>query len=383
MSLLYSEDFTAQMLIAAGRGPARVTTCRNALEHVRARKHDSPRVLARAMSLLRPGELPALRVVDVEAFDVVLSVVQDAECDANDATLVLPRVLDSLQAVGWSVWGYGSDGALTIVKHCAGTLKDFDCRLATINDEWNEALANCTRLEFLTTASRFAPAAWLGLSQLHTLLDVDLAIVSVAAIAAALPRLHTLGGTSYYRSRDTTAAVAGFFDTLLPRLRVFRFNGDWPVQDGLPKAPVQALPLLEELVWQRGNDGLDIDDGFAGAQPVTLCAPYATVVKYAAASSAGGCSPLSRVRDLQFYDTTPQASEVAAVLRAAPELRTLDGGVLDTSLNWCSDPAFAGLVHRKLRLLQFQHSEREELIAAQYDELQAHHCPRLRSFVPG
>jgi hypothetical protein len=170
-------------------------------------------------------------------------------------------------------------------------------------------------------------------------------------------------------------------------LRVFSFNGDWPVEDGVPKTPAQVLPLLEELVWEVDKDDLGIAEGFAGAQPVMLCAPCATIVKYAAAG-AGGCGLLSRVRGLHFYDWAPQASDVAAVLRAAPELRTLDVGTLGNRLVWCSDRAFAGLVHRKLRLLQFQHSvfgdpKNQELIAAQYDELQAHHCPRLRPFAPG
>jgi hypothetical protein len=219
-------------------------------------------------------------------------------------------------------------------------------------------------------------------------LGVQLNTVSVAAIAAALPRLHTLGLSTRRSLSATAASVAGFFDTLLSRLRVFRFSGNWPVEQGeMPKTPAQVLPLLEELGWEADNDDFGVAEGFAGAQPVILCAPCATIVSYATAGSAGGRGLLSRVRDLYFYDWAPQASDVAAVLRAAPELRTLDVGALDNRLEWCSDPAFEGLVHRKLRSLQFQHSilvapEIQQLIAAQYDELQAHHFPRLSPFVP-
>jgi hypothetical protein len=56
-------------------------------------------------------------------------------------------------------------------------------------------LSTCTRLELLTDVSNYKPSVWLGLSQLHTLRGVDLRQVSIAAIAAALPRLHTLAAT--------------------------------------------------------------------------------------------------------------------------------------------------------------------------------------------
>jgi hypothetical protein len=388
ISLVYSEDFTAQMLLSAGRGPGRVTTCRSAIEHIRVWEGENRRLLARAVSLVRPGELRALCVIDTEAFDVVLSVLRDEECDSQEATPVRPRLLDTLQSLGWCNVDAANraDSALALVKRCAGTLKELECRLYDSDDYWSEALAHCTRLESLTFVETFPPAAWLGLSQLHTLLGVELGTVSVAAIAAALPRLHTLGLTTQYGPSVTAAAVAGFFETLLPRLRVFRFSGDWPADGATVMAPAQALPELEELVWEPiDTDDLDVANAFAGAQPVVLCAPCATIVKYAAAGRAGCCGPLSRVRGLRFYDKTPQASDVAAVLQAAPELRTLDGGELGNRLEWRSDPAFAGLVHRRLRSLRFRHSAFRipELFSARYDELQAHHFPRLRPFVPG
>jgi hypothetical protein len=376
--LVYSEDFTAQMLLAAGRGPARVITCRSALEHVRVWEAENRQLLMRAVSLLRPGDLPALRVVDADVFDVFLPALWD---DGEPEP-----VLDTLQSLGWcNAEGFvRADSALALLKRCAVTLNELDCPLYDSDDKWSEALAHCTRLESLTFFDMFPPASWLGLSQLHTLLGVSLGGTSVAAIAAALPRLHTLGLTTHRGPSATAASVAGFFETLLPRLRVFRFSGDWPVEDGMATAPAQALPLLEELNWELDIDDLNIADGFAGARPVVLCAPRATIAQYAAAGrAAGGCGPLSRVRDLQFHGATARASDVAAVLRAAPELRTFDLGVLCRRLEWSNDAAFAGLVHRKLRLFRFQSCELiSELVFAQYDELQARHFPRLRSLMP-
>jgi hypothetical protein len=209
-----------------------------------------------------------------------------------------------------------------------------------------------------------------------------LAVVSVAAIAAALPRLHTLGITTFYRSRVSAAAVAGFFETLLPRLRVFRFCGEWPVGDATPTAAVHTpLPMLEELVWDSNR----MVDGFEGAQPVVLWAPHGDIIKSMTASQAAGSGPLSRVRDLRFYGDAPPISDVAAVLRAAPELRLfLAGRLIQRRLDWRSDPAFAGIVHRKLRLLHLkpfpEHLTEDDLqFAAEYDALQAHHFPRLRA----
>jgi hypothetical protein len=387
--------FAAQVLLAAGRGPSRVTTCQHILERVRGAPPQNRRLLARAASFLQPGELLALRVIDAAVFDVVLSALRgDGQRAAafvmrrvssnskDDAATRVPSsgVLHSLQASGWSEWGIGSDGALTVVKQCAGTLKELDCRLFTKNDEWNEALASCTRLELLTSAATFAPAAWLGLSQLHTLLGVDLAVVSVATIAAALPRLHTLGIRSY-RSGVTATSVAGFFETLLPRLRVFRFSGsEWPVEDAIPTVlPPAPLPLLEELIW----DAVRMVDGFEGAQPVVFWVPHRNIVKFMAASEGERSGALSRVRDLRFYGDTPQTSVTAAVLRAAPELRLFHAGLVRTRLKWRIDPAFEGLAHRKLRCLHFKPfpdyvTEDDLQFPAECDALQAHHFSRLR-----
>jgi hypothetical protein len=184
--------------------------------------------------------------------------------------------------------------------------------------------------------------------------------VSIATIAAALPRLHTVEiRLAEFGPSPTAAAVAGFFETLVPRLRVFRFRGYWPVGGATPATPSQALPLLQELVWELDIDDVDILNGFAGAQPVKICVPYPALVDYAAKGRAGG--PLSRVRDLRFcgWMNTIESSGVAAVLRAAPELRTLRGKLTDKRLNWRNDPAFEGLVHRQLRSLRVPSSTYE------------------------
>jgi hypothetical protein len=150
--------------------------------------------------------------------------------------------------------------------------------------------------------------------------------------------------------------------------------------NGTRTQPSQALPLLEELVWEPTH----VVDGFAGAQPVVLCAPYDAIAELTTAGQGEGRSPLSRVRDFRCYGGEPQPSDVAAVLRAAPELRQFHAGFVHRPLEWHNDPAFAGLVHRRLRSLRFQSLSRsmpEEIFFASYDELQAHHFPRLRAFI--
>jgi hypothetical protein len=342
-------------------------------------------LLARAVWLLKPAELPALRVPDPTVFDVVLRLALQREERTGHDRHSFPQ----LQAVGWSTRCWKADSALKLVKRCAGTLKELDCPLACEEPDWNEALARCTRLESLASAKDFAPAAWLGLSQLHTLLGVCLGDdVSVADIAAALPRLHTLGFKACYGANPSV--VAGFFGTLLPRLRSFRFSGEWPSVEGdattiSPTAPpythAPSLPLLKELIWESGH----VVDGFSGAKPQKLCAPSWVISLWTVSCTPGpttGCGLLSRVHDLRFHSTMPQPSSMAAALQAAPELRTLHGGTIVGHLQWRNDPAFAGLVHRKLRSLRFS-SPRQGVtedhfgFPAEYDMLRAHHFPRL------
>jgi hypothetical protein len=139
-------------------------------------------------------------------------------------------------------------------------------------------LARCTQLEVLNHVLEYTPAVWLGLSQLHTLHDVDLTKVSIAAIAAALPRLHSVIAHRYIdRGANDSAAVAGFFTDLLPRLRVFRFCGNWSMAIDEAVAPAAPLPLLEELEWCDDDDQPTLLHGFLGARPMMLSAPYELV----------------------------------------------------------------------------------------------------------
>jgi hypothetical protein len=208
------------------------------------------------------------------------------------------------------------------------------------------------------------PAAWLGLSQLHTLRDVHLNVVSTAAIAAALPRLHTL--TAYAIPLLSLDEVSGFFTDLLPRLRVFHFRGWWPVEAATSAAA--PLPLLEELVWIEHKSGmgreLSLPTAFLGARPTVLHAPYELFANSLPARGGASGEParssfLSRVCDLHLDAyTSISVSDVAQVLRAAPQLRRLHCDFyLRRDRRWITSlarprhPGFVGLFHPRLRCL--------------------------------
>jgi hypothetical protein len=113
---------------------------------------------------------------------------------------------------------------VALIQHCAATLTELDCY--QMGDATDRILPRCTRLESLTLVNwRNCPlAAWLGLSQLHTLRGVSLTTIPAAVIAAALPRLHTL----HVNNEHGEFAVAAFYDELLPRLRSFGAQYGWP-----------------------------------------------------------------------------------------------------------------------------------------------------------
>jgi hypothetical protein len=140
------------------------------------------------------------------------------------------------------------------------------------------------------------------------------------------------------------------------------------------------LPLLEELVWES----IHLVDGFEGAQPLVLWAPRRAIAKLMAIRRGDGSGPLSHVRNVRFYGDASQVSDIAAVVRETPELRLFHAGVVQKPLEWHTSPAFAGLIHRKLRRLHFKphpdHLTEEGLqLPAECDALQAHHFPRLRA----
>jgi hypothetical protein len=213
---------------------------------------------------------------------------------------------------------------------------------------------------------------WLGLSQLHTLHGVNLNKVSTAAIAAALPRLHTLH--AFYKYNNDPKPLTGFFTDLLPRLRVLHFEGTWPVKTeesavAVPAAPPPPLPFLEELVWQEASPQPAVLREFLGARPIVLHVPYALL-----AESLLGCgsesgeprsSLLARVRELRALKFCGTASAdffgIARVLRAAPRLCVFGAEpYLRGDSSWLIKStaplplSFVGLVHDRLRHLTAQ-----------------------------
>jgi hypothetical protein len=323
-------------------------------------------VVARALTLFGPGELRALRVFDPDVFRLVSSMTQ-ARCDAAP-TGQKTLALDSLRAVELvSVIGRVDDQhAAALIERCAATITELKGRLPhrllCESDRWGRppVLARCTRLEVLTDAKRYTAAIWLGLSQLHTLQDVDLGEVSIPAIAAALPRLHTLKGyRTYYPPGTDSASVSGFFTDLLPRLRVFHFKGVWPAEDATTLTAPPPLPLLEELTWWPGDPPLF--GRFRGAQPVSVHAHYDLIAEHLPGRDdtiAPACSFLVRVRELWILNAagTIKLADVARMLRAAPQLRAFRAlPRLAGEASWVTatadslDPALLGLVHRRLR----------------------------------
>jgi hypothetical protein len=256
----------ALLLVAAGRGPARLPTCEHTLRHARFKmpvrglkctfQPVVSAIFVRALSFFGPGELRALRVEDAGFFGLVVSTLRAPETATQAA-----QALDSLCAVEVVAPSYDaadSSRAAPIIESCAATLTELKGYLpgrvlcASDGSGRPPVLACCTRLEILIFAYLYTPAVWLGLSQLHTLRGVDLGQVSTAAIAAALPRLHTL--TMYSNDELVSVdSVAGFFTDLLPRLRLFHFFGMWPREAAT--AAAAPLPQLEELEWYDSPDG--------------------------------------------------------------------------------------------------------------------------------
>jgi hypothetical protein len=227
------------------------------------------------------------------------------------------------------------------------------------------------RLEILTCADRYAPTAWLGLSQLHTLRGVDLTQVTVASIAAGLPRLHTLDVFTPDNSvpRDfffSGAAVNGFFDLLLPRLRAFQFHGRWPRVDEEMTLTPQPLPRLEQLSWWERSNRHPVTALFFGAQPASLRMRVDALDDlFAAIDSAADSAGVptivgtfwARLREVSVDLSRLAPGDVARVLRAAPQLRQFTAEVQQREEPFwlasaeVTDPALTGLTHTRLRHL--------------------------------
>jgi hypothetical protein len=364
----------ALLLVAAGRGPARLPTCEHTLRHARTeacrlvgdtwrRCDDLASVVVHALSLLRPGELRELRVRDANVFRLVAPLLH-AHPHEGARTSEASQALGPICAVELASHTRNDRGerhTAAFIERCAATLTELEGglpgRLLCASDGAGRppVLARCTRLEVLTRVCDYAPAVWLGLSHLHTLRDVDLGQVSVAAIAAALPRLHTLDAFGDLAD-DDFASVAGFLTDLLPRLWVFHFWGSWPAERAVAVAPTAPLPLplLQELLWHEHSLQPTVLRGFLGARPIVLHVPYALIAECLPRERAS--SLLARVCELHVCDSAAplDVSDVAGVLRAAPQLRHFQIDKL-SGIDWpwlaatAGAPKLAGLVHPRLR----------------------------------
>jgi hypothetical protein len=118
-----------------------------------------------------------------------------------------------------------------------------------------------------------------------------------------------------------------------------------------------------------------------GAQPVMLHMPHATAADVLLAAPY---RPLARVRDLwlAFGGGDPLSSDVARLLRAAPQLRKVNGGSLQGGLDWLNDPTFAGLVHPWLRSISVGLASNAEPVPAYVAmQLRRLHFPRLQQLI--
>jgi hypothetical protein len=195
--------WSALQLMAAGRGPLRAPTCNHTLRVASGETAAGQALLRRALLLLSPGELQKLR-------EARTSCVREGTCDFIQSMLQQEVQLDheALAPRG------KRDGApydapvsnalaslrvikaenvllpVALVQQCAATLTELECYQLSCS----AVLPLCARLQSLTVSDWHGcpPAAWLGLSQLHTLRGVGLPDIPAAAIATALPRLHTL-----------------------------------------------------------------------------------------------------------------------------------------------------------------------------------------------
>jgi hypothetical protein len=348
-------------------------------------------VLVRALSLFGPGELRALRVLDIDVFRLVTSLLQKASSSGGGVAI------GALCAVEIGRGGYFSsspDTSLlaTLLERHSSTVTELDAKFPEkMPEEVSSALACCRRLEILTGAYAHDSAVWLGLSQLHTLRGLRLHHVSVADIAAALPKLHTLEAFGLC----TAAEAAVFFTDLLPRLRVFQFEGDWwGVQQQPSSVAIAPLPLLEELVWIITDQPENVVPcEFFGAQPTVLHAPYALISRCWLGDVDEATSFLARVSDLRIVapaDADPlDPADVARVLRAVPQLKKfLTAHSVRGDASWLmptapTHPAFEGLVHPRLREFRAEAEDETSQDAEWVEHLRQGHFPRLRELDVG
>jgi hypothetical protein len=393
------EIAAARLLLAAGRGPARVHSCEQTLRHICLPTSPgeadgvASALLLRILTLLRAGELHTLRVTDPSVAKRILSalVLQD-ENIAGDAVGVA-QAFAPLRVVEWD--GLSShpeaEAVFALIERYAANVTELNCPLYGPCDAADNVLARCIQLESLTNACYYAPSTWLQLSHLHTLRGVDLSVVSMAAIAAALPRLHTLDVFSHSTNLPA-AAVAGFFEDLLPRLQDFESGGWWPQdsisQDTTLLCPPRPLPHLRTL--KVFSSHLPPWAGFMGARPLELSAGDAMIERWLAPEVVGPTAvcPLTRVRTLYFRVRSASVftpANVARILHAAPNLETLTVAAweVDIDASWLAPsghPAFGGLVHSHLRRIRcYGKSFLDLLLRSDRTRLRSRpHFPRLQ-----
>jgi hypothetical protein len=384
--------WSALQLMAAGSGPLRAPTCNHTLRVASGETAPGQALLRRALSLVGPGELQELR-------EARTSCVREGTCDFIQSMLEheplgphgkrdgapydapVSRALASLRVIE------GKDVPLpvAIVQQCAATLTELECyRLSC-----GAVLPLCTRLQSLTLSdwNGCPPVAWLGLSQLHTLRGVSLPDIPAAAIAAALPRLHTLHLD--HRFIAVEFPVAMFYDELLPRLRSFHLEGRWlETNDEMEEVNVPLLPLLEDLKWWSWTAKLPRQ--LMAARPSTLAISDVDLVEWLKVADGAGpesspvTRPLVRLRALTLR--LARRSPMARLPRAVPHLWQLTLHVYEFEHArhvLSEEPAFTGVIHPTLRRVAITtiHSSADLLVPDDYGvRLRQRHFPRLRRF---
>jgi hypothetical protein len=354
-------------------------------------------LLRRALLLLSPGELQELR-------EARTSCVREGTCDFIQSMLQQEVQLDheALAPRG------KRDGApydapvskalaslrvikaknvllpVALLQQCAATLTELECYQLSCS----AVLPLCTRLQSLTLSDWHGcpPAAWLGLSQLHTLRGVSLPDIPAAAIATALPRLHTLHLD--HRFVDVEFPVAMFYGELLPRLRSFHLQGRWlKTNDEMEVVNVPLLPLLEDLGWWSWAAMLPRQ--LMGARPSTLAISDVDLVEWLKVADGAGpdsspVTPLVRLRALALR--LARGSPMARLPRAVPHLRQLTLHVYEFEHArhvLSEEPAFTGVIHPTLRRVAITtiHASVDLLVPDDYGvRLRQRHFPRLRRF---
>jgi hypothetical protein len=315
--------------------------------------------LLRALSFFGPGEVRALHVGDVKGLELIVSALDGAKTSVT--SLCVERYTSTNE----------TDRASAIVERFADSLTHLELPLMWRCESSDRALGRCTKLESLPYARLYDPAVWINLSQLHTLRGVDLNVVPVSVIAAALPKLHTLDAVVGFGA-ESPSALTGFFEVLVPRLRVLSlisFASAWSEEDYASSKgpPPPALPVLQYLSWQANDAPVELARRFMGARPLELSTSAAVIADWltaerTTASREARYTPLSRVRELVVRGGTLGPSEVAQVLRAAPQLRRLVVHSVRVGADgdpfWFSDtsgrtrPALSGMTQAGLRMVE-------------------------------